>query len=220
MLMTDQEIKKVISNKTVVIEPFDEDRLQGASYDLALGKEALVSHTDEIVHLSDKANKPLVLNAGDFALVLTKEYIKLPMDIAVNIGMKSRLGRRGLILLAGMQIDPGFEGHLRLGLYNASPKKVILDYDADLCMLQFHQLAGQVEHAPPTIPDLVAGHIPHGDRAFLRDLETTSLSEIDRRLNHLAQTVDKMATQQKVVIGGIIAIFVAVLVSIVKGLCT
>ena len=36
----------------------------------------------------------------------------------LDIGMRSALARMGLILLHGMQIDPGFEGHLRFGLYN------------------------------------------------------------------------------------------------------
>ena len=220
MLMTDQEIKKAISSKTVVIEPFTEDRLQGASYDLALGKEALVSKKDELVMLSEKSNNPLVMKAGDFALVITKEFIKLPQDIAVNIGMKSRLARHGLMLLAGMQVDPGFEGHLRLGLYNASPVKIVLDYDADLCMLQFHKLSGPVEHVAPKIPALIEGHIPHDDRAFLRQLETTSLSEIDTKLRELVQSVAKMATLQKLIGGGILAIIISVIASIVKGLCS
>lgn len=33
-----------------------------------------------------------------------------------------------LILLAGSQVDPGYEGHLTLGVYNASPRDFTLEY--------------------------------------------------------------------------------------------
>ena len=132
MLMRDTEIKEAVESGKIEIKPFRQTRLEGASYDLAVGKQALVSNSDTKISLSESANNPIILNAGDFALVLTNEYVKLPLNIAASIGMRSSLARKGLILLAGMQIDPGFEGHLRFGLYNASPRKIILDYNDPL----------------------------------------------------------------------------------------
>jgi len=226
MLMTDSEISAAIEKKEIEIRPFDVEKLQGASYDLAIGGESLVSKSDEKILLAPKSSISLHLDAGDFALVLTKEYVKMPLDIAGVIGMRSALARKGLILLAGMQIDPGFEGHLRFGLYNASPRRITLDYDDDLCMIEFHRLSGPVEHPPPRIPELIKGKIPEADRSFLRSLETTSLSELRENMRGLIQSVDTLTNNVKnltnvvyrFLVPGIVAILVAVIVAVITGL--
>lgn len=221
MLMTDSEIKAAIDSGQIEIKPFDSEKLQGASYDFAIGGESLVSRDDQKILLAPKSSTNLNLNAGDFALVLTKEYVKLPLDIAGVIGMRSALARKGLILLAGMQIDPGFEGHLRFGLYNASPRRITLDYDDDLCMIEFHRLSCSVEHPPPRIRELIEGKIPEADRNFLRSLETTSLSELRQDLRTLTQSVDTLTkVMYRFLVPAIIAILVAVIVAVIQGLIT
>jgi dCTP deaminase len=160
------------------------------------------------------------MNAGDFALVLTRESVKLPLNISCTIGMRSSLARRGLILLAGMQIDPGFEGHLRFGLFNASPRRASLDYDDELCTIEFHKLTGNVEHPAPRNQDLIEGKIPESDRMYLRDLETTSLSELSRSVQSMSQSVATLATDMRwvkiILVSGIISILAGVIGTIVK----
>lgn len=221
MLMTDSEIKVAIASGQIEIKPFDPEKLQGASYDFAIGGESLVSRNDQKILLAPQSSTNLQLDAGDFALVLTKEYVKLPLDVAGVIGMRSVLARKGLILLAGMQIDPGFEGHLRFGLYNASPRRITLDYDDGLCMIEFHQLAGPVKHPPPHIPELARGKIPESDRDFLRSLETTSLSELRQDLRTLTQSVDALTkVMYRFLVPAIMAILVAVVVAVIQRLIT
>jgi hypothetical protein len=74
-------------------------------------------------------------------------------------------------------VDPGGEGYLRFGLYNAFPRKITLDYDDEICMIEFHNLAHAATKPDPRNEDLIQGKIPEMDRQFLRTLETTSLSE-------------------------------------------
>ncbi|MGA2092529.1 MAG: dCTP deaminase [Sedimentisphaerales bacterium] len=220
--MMDKEIKKAVESGDILISPFSSDRLQGASYDLAVGPQALVSNSDTKILLSETNQASIRLNAGDFALVLTKEKIKLPLNIAGHIGMRSSLARKGLSLLAGMQIDPGFEGHLRFGLYNSSPRPIILDYDDPLCMIELHRLVGDVDKPQPRIQELIDGKIPESDRDFLRSLETTSLSDLSKNLRELTQTVSRIAKEyewiNKIIVGGIIAIFIGVVTSIILGI--
>jgi deoxycytidine triphosphate deaminase len=225
MLMRDSEILQAVKDGLICISPFREEKIQGASYDLSVGAEALVSNSDDKVLLGADRTGSLHLNAGDFALVITRESVKLPMDVACDIGPRSSLARRGLILLAGMQVDPGFEGHLRFGLFNASPRRITLDWDDELCMLEFHKLSGPVSHSPARNPDLIAGTIPEQDRIYLRQLETTSLSELARNLQSLSKSVETltietrtMAKGWKVVMAGIVAIFTAVVAAIIINL--
>ncbi len=217
MLMPDTEILDRIKSKDMVIEPFNQANLQGASYDLSVGKQALVSNNDNKILLSE--SQSLHLDAGDFALIMSYESFKMPLDIACSIGMKSTLARKGLILLAGMQIDPGFEGYLRFGLYNASPRKLTLDYQDTLCTIEFHKLAASVTKVIARNNDLIAGRIPEGDRAYLRSLETTSLSEIDKSMRTLIQSVNTLqGVVYKFLLPITIAIFTGVAVAVIAAL--
>ncbi|MCK4275398.1 MAG: dCTP deaminase [Phycisphaerae bacterium] len=223
MLMNDSQIKVAIESAEIGIDPFSPENLQGASYDLAIGGEALVTSKDEKILLGPKSSAMLHLNPGDFALVLTKEYITMPLDVAGVIGMRSALARKGLILLAGMQIDPGFEGHLRFGLYNASPRRITLDYDDGLCMVEFHKLSSPVDRPQTPIPELRQGKIPESDRDFLRSLETSSLSDLATNMKTLSQSVALLTNRVNLivvlfvpVIIGILCVIVAHIVKISK----
>jgi deoxycytidine triphosphate deaminase len=219
MLLSNTEIQKAIDGHTLFITPYEEKKLKGASYDLSLGREALVSNRDEKVMLGPDRTHSLTLEAGDFALVLTKESLKFPMDMCGTIGMRSSLARMGLILLHGMQIDPGFEGYLRFGLYNASPRKISLDYDDDICMIEFHKLAQVATKPPPRNEDLIQGKIPEVDRQFLRTLETTSLSALSQDMRTMSQSVAQLANTQKwFIIPGIVAILVGVIIAVITAI--
>lgn len=188
MLMTDGEIKVAIESGRLRIGNYSEAQLQPCAYDARAGKEALVSGNDELVDL-EKA-KSVTLKAGDFALIMTHESFKLPLDLAAHIGMKSSWARRGLVLLAGIQIDPGFEGHLRLGYYNSSLRRITIDHQDEICTIEFHQLAKEVEKGIAPMPELKEGRIPNIDKAFLRELETLSLSDLSRDMRSLSQAME------------------------------
>ena len=223
MLMTDGEIKKAIESGRLIIKQFDENRLEPCSYDARLGNEALVSRNNELIDLT-KANS-IKLEPGDFALVLTHEFFQLPLNMVAHIGMKSGLARRGIILLAGMQIDPGFEGYLRLGFYNGSGRPTTIDYLDPICTIEFHSLTKEAERKVREFPELKAGHIPSSDKAFLRELETTSLSDIatqmrilSENVNTLTITVNTLTTiTYKFILPILVAIFAAVIIKFFIG---
>jgi len=217
MLMRDTEIQQAVTGGKLCITPFEPGKLQGASYDLSLGGEALVSHSDQKILLEPNSSTLLHLEPGAFALVLTKELLKFPMDIVGVIGMRSALARKGLILLAGMQIDPGFEGHLRFGLYNASPRRITLDYDYELCMIEFHKLTGPVSKAIAPNPDLIRGRIPESDRDFLNSLETTSLSDLGKNMQSLTQNVAQLSSEVSALYRFIVPIGLAILIAVILG---
>lgn len=222
MLMRDIEIKQGVASGTIQITPFRSERLQGASYDLSVGAEAFVSGSEDKVVLGPASAIGIHMEPWDFALVVTMESVKLPLDVACVIGMRSSLARKGLMLLSGLQIDPGFEGHLRFGLYNSSPRKMSLFYDDELCTIEFHRLSGPVEHPPPRIPELIAGKIPKEDRAYLSSLETTSLSELSRNVQSMSRSVETLTSQVRwiniIVIPAVIAILLTVVGALINSL--
>ena len=131
-LMTDREIRDAIAASGTAIEPFAEDSLQPASYDLGVGDTAIVVKSvnleqlekvirDEVSPEIDlRVHRTISIPAGGFALITTLERVKLSPSHAGHIGVRSYFTRKGLALLSGLQIDPGFQGFLVLGLANLS----------------------------------------------------------------------------------------------------
>jgi len=213
MLMTDGEIREALASGELIIDPCDEKRIEPCSYDGRAGREVLVSGNNKLIDLS-KANS-VTLRPGDFALIITHESFHLPLNMAGNIGMKSGLARRGLILLAGMQIDPGFEGHLRLGLYNCGGRPITIDYLDPICLIEFHRLSQPAARGVGVFPDLKEGRIPESDKAYLRELETTSLSDVAKDMRSLIQNMNTLTTiTYKVILPILILIFGGTIVTL------
>jgi len=61
--------------------------------------------------------------------------------------MRTYYTRKGLAVLSGLQIDPGWNGILVLGLANLSPRSVTLDYKDTLCTIEIHRLNRPAEKA-------------------------------------------------------------------------
>lgn len=207
-LLTDIEIKKAIEDGEVEIEPFDEEHcLQPASYDMRVGERAIVAKSISLEELRRKVEKEeakelllsrersLVIPSGGLALITTFEKIKLSNRYAGHIGIASRWSRKGLGILSGLQIDPGWDGVLVLGLCNHAPRSIVLDYKDPLCTIEIHRL--NVEpgrpYPGPYMAEQREGKIPTEDKAYLRTIETMSISDLTQALFTLSQNVDRMA---------------------------
>lgn len=195
MLMTDGEIREAMESRALVIENFSEESLEPASYDMRIGKKSLVSSTEEEINLEEK--RSITLKAGDFALVTTHEKVKLADFIAGHIGIKSYYTRKGMVLLAGLQIDPGFEGILVLGIYNASPRNLTLDYLAPFCTVEFHRLARSATKPYASGEEQRRGEIPRADKDYLRTLETQTLSELSSAVRQTSMNVGDLSSTVK-----------------------
>ncbi len=138
MLMTDEMIRSAMQKGDFQILNFADSALSPASYDARLGEEAITStHREKI----NPANKGLLtIPAGDFALVTTHENFKLSTSIAGHIGLRSHYSKKGLTILSGPQIDPGFNGVLVVGLSNLSPRDITIPYKERFCTLEFYKL--------------------------------------------------------------------------------
>ena len=152
-IMTDSEIREVIEAGDIGLVPMAELSLQPASYDLRLGDKVLVTKTQDIEKLrkrieDDQARETDVAKEGSvsiparaFALVVTREKVRMSPQHAGHLGLRSYYARKGVLLLAGLQVDPGFEGYLVLGLANLSPCSIQIDYEDEIATLEFHRLS-------------------------------------------------------------------------------
>ncbi|MEM3715111.1 MAG: dCTP deaminase [Nitrososphaeria archaeon] len=161
-MLSDQLILEFIKRGDIHIEGFDESCLKPASYDMRLGKEAFLSSRKEKIDI-EKAGL-LRIPPGEFAIVLTYEKIKLSKRVAASIGLRSYFARKGLVLLAGPQVDPGFEGRLTLVLFNSSPKEAVLSYKEPFCTIEFYKLLEEAKKE-------YEGRYQHQDSIRAEDIE-------------------------------------------------
>ena len=203
-LLTDGEIKEAIEKGELEIDPFDEEHgLQPASYDMRLGKKALITKSVSLEELKGKVQKEEVkeiniekeesvtIPGGAFALVSTLERIRLGGNYTSHIGMRTYYTRKGLVILSGLQIDPRWDGCLVLGLANLSPRSLTLDYGDHLCTIEIHRLnrAADKDYSGLYMAEQREGRIPSADKDYLRTIETMSVSDLTNALIDLSRNV-------------------------------
>ena len=134
-------IKKMIACD-MLLKDADQDKINGASYDLRLGDEYY--YGGKIQKLSDK--KPfLTIEPYDYAIVSCKEKAYIPRDIIAKFGLTVGLFCQGIILSNGPQIDPGFRGTLFCLLFNTSNRPVHLKRGKHYASIEFNKLIGYAE---------------------------------------------------------------------------
>ena len=206
LIITDGEIKEALKKKEIILEPFSDDSLQPASYDMRLGKFAIISKTVTLEELKKKVETgdvreinveekgTIIIPPGAFVLLTTLEKIKLTKRYAGHIGMRSYYTRKGLVLLSGIQIDPGFEGLLVLGACNLSPRSLELSYADPICTIELHKLNKEASKAyySDAMKQQKNGKIPRADKDYLRTIETMSISDLTTALTTLSRNVDAL----------------------------
>ena len=55
-----------------------------------------------------KRDQPVILRPGEVAFFSTAERLCIPWDVCANIGIKFGYARRGVLILTGLLVDPGF----------------------------------------------------------------------------------------------------------------
>ena len=199
MLMSDKDIQEAMSSGELIIGNFSQKSLQPASYDMRVGEEAFSSH--EKVGIDVKSIHSLVVKPGDFILIRTYESVKLSPKIAGRIGLRSFHARKGLVLLAGPQIDPGFEGVLVVGLHNLDANELKLSYKETFCTVEFYRLSEPVQQP-------YKGEYQHQSEIEKRDrmaieARIPAWAPIDGRLKELEEKVGFLLSkyQKREVVG-------------------
>jgi dCTP deaminase len=189
MMMTDHEIRAAVKNGEIVLAPFDDSKVEPASYDARVGTSAFSSSSRERIDLS--ARGVLIVEPGEFAVLECKERVELDNRTAAQLGLRSEYARRGLLMLSGPQIDPGFTGILVVRLINLAPKPIALPYEAPFLTLQFFRLASPVTK-PYSGPQQGQGGISARDIQELVETEALTLGGMTKTLGALAKDVAEL----------------------------
>jgi dCTP deaminase len=160
MYLSDRDIRAAMKNGDILIEDFDETRLQPASYDILLGYEFLVFEYDSIDIMDprkdiSKAMRKRTLKSKDdvfilhpqqLALGVAKDYIGVGDKFCYNLMGKSSLARMGLIIhtTAGF-VDPGNALNVTLELFNTNSVPIKLYPEMKIGQVAFFELKSKCE---------------------------------------------------------------------------
>ena len=123
----------IIKHGPDIITPFDKERVNPASYDVALEERIYVKGKESML-------LPYIIMPQEFIIASTREYVKFPLDVAGDLKLKSSIGRMGINHALSGWFDPGFEGNATLELQNISGWPVQLVAGMKIAQLVFMQL--------------------------------------------------------------------------------
>jgi dCTP deaminase len=154
MYLSDGDIRRALEAGEIIINDFDESRLQPASYDILLGNKFIVHNTQGITAI-DPVNKvypdsreiilepdgQFVLHPGISILGTSVDYFGSDKYL-VHLSGKSSLARIGLIIhnTAGI-INPGHFLNITFELCNLNQLPIILRPNMRIGQILFSQLS-------------------------------------------------------------------------------
>jgi dCTP deaminase len=192
-----------------LIEPFNEDQIESASYQLCLGEEVYISPLPDTplkerkkIPLSDKDTVPIP--PGQFAFLITSEQIEVPKNALAFISIKFKFKSKGLINVSGLHVDPGYRGKLIFAVYNAGPLHLHIGRGERVFSIWYADLDQDDENPRNKIGyDLIPTDLMNSP-----DL-VSSLPALVKRLDDLEKKVDSYSVKQSVVFTIAIGILLA-----------
>jgi len=144
---------KLYVQEVGLIEPFREQNLCPASYDLILGTDCWYSdHASETGEPKRilKPGERLVIPPNSIVFVSSAETLNLPFYLTARFNLKLRFLHEGLLIGTGPQVDPGFRGKLSCPLHNISNEKICLTCGDTFAVVEFQKTTpfAQGEHWP------------------------------------------------------------------------
>ena len=216
-ILSDIDLEKAIKSGEVQIIPAP-TYIEPATIDLSVGEEAFAASNDEITKLSQ--GQLLIIPPGEMVLIITREEVKLGQQIAGHIGLRSFFTRKGLVLLAGPQIDPGFEGTLHVVLCNLSPTEIALSYGEPFCTIELHRLEHAAEKPYGGASQKQKGITPR-EINDIRQRRGYALSEVIKDMQSIAKDVSALKSSVEKLTNRTdkyMAIFVGSLAALVIGI--
>lgn len=154
MILADKTIKERLKSGEIVIEPFDPEFLQPASYDLHLDNNFMTFNkenhslidvkvpTDNLMRtINVSEDEGYIIHPGEFVLANIREITGVDARHVGRLEGKSSLARIGLIIhaTAGF-LDPGNKLKLTLEIANISPLPIKVYPGMKIGQIAFEEL--------------------------------------------------------------------------------
>ena len=150
MIVSDQSLRTLLAEGTIVVEPLGDRQIQPASIDLRLGDHFLkvdensmeAIALDRELEYIEFRQEEIIIPPHSFLLAVTRETIRLPDNVTAFVEGRSSIGRIGLFIQNAGWVDPGFSGTITLELYNANRLPIRLSSGRRICQIVFAFMDG------------------------------------------------------------------------------
>jgi dCTP deaminase len=197
------KIIELVKTKNL-IDNFNDDEVQQASYDLRLGDEVYIvgKHTPEKL---SKKQPYISLAPGQFALLTCLETLSMPDTHMAFITIRSTFKFQGLVNISGFHVDPTYKGKLLFAVQNVGPADIRLKYEEPTFTIFFAAVEGFV--GKPRKPGIKGIDL---DRVQLLGGSSVTVSKLKKEIDQLRTIV--------LIYGPfVVATLVALLVKLWKG---
>jgi dCTP deaminase len=167
MILTQDKIRDAVKTGIIGIDPFQEDALDAASYDMTLYSQIRVFieglNEIDLMEMAQNANLLLeitrlvdippesyyLLKPGELVLGMTVEKITLAPNIAGSLEGRSRFARMGLMVhVTASFLQPGIrEMRQVFEIFNASRNAIKLRSGIRIAQVVFEQCQGEATYA-------------------------------------------------------------------------
>ncbi|GBD17692.1 dCTP deaminase [bacterium HR27] len=187
MILSDRDIIEALKTGRIKItpEPDLETQLGACSIDLRLGNTFMVFEHSRFSYIDPRQpqsigdamrtivvpdGEPFIMQAGDFALASTLEYIEIADDLVGRLEGRSSIARLGITVHSTAALfEPGWAGTATMELSNLGRMAVALYPGMRICSFTFEQL---------TSPALVPYRMKRGNKyAGQKDPKPSRLAE-------------------------------------------
>jgi len=145
MILSDDTLRSMMAEGSIVVEPIEPYQVQPASIDLRLGRHFLKIDENTLESLSLDTELPyvqiekdeIIIPPHSFLLATTIERVRIPAHVTAFVEGRSSIGRIGLFIQNAGWVDPGFEGNITLELFNANRLPLRLTSGRRICQIVF-----------------------------------------------------------------------------------
>jgi len=160
MVLGISEIKKLIGKHNLITNLSKREKYdpEGCVIDLRLDKlftlkgdgylgieERKTPDIKEVASFKKQKIEKFTIKPKEYYLTKTVEEVNLPKNIAALFKPRSTLFRSGLILRTGFA-NPGYNGPLFFGLFNASESDFTIELGARYCSIFFIEVKGRIKN--------------------------------------------------------------------------
>ena len=174
VLAHDEILMRLSAGQLFRNNSWDPQNIRAAAYDLRIAHDLMIvpdprHPSGKRYRRGDKRERPVILRPGEVAFFSTAERLCMPWDVSANIGIKFSYARRGILILTGLLVDPGFglkrEGdswiakhdeRLHFLVANVGPNEIVLSPGSEkIASIQFFHISGNaLQREVPSTEDM------------------------------------------------------------------
>jgi deoxycytidine triphosphate deaminase len=159
--LVDREIRNY-AQTTQLLQPWAEDAINGASYDIRVGRLAFQAASSAPLGFQARdisVERSIILESGHVVVIESLERVSLPQNMKGYLSLRNTLSSKMLFFTSG-KVHPGHRGFLYFPLINLGDEPVTLTHGQRLVAMEFIEIDPPAEIVGPDFSTIPQGLLP------------------------------------------------------------